>query len=1311
MSLSSGRRTWDEASSPAAVRLAREYEQAWRDSSDLRNRPDPHEFLDAAGGTAEGAGARLALFRADMGLRWESGDRSGAQWYLDRFSDLTEDTIVALIYEEFCLREEDDAKPDPAEYLTRFSQVEEPLRRVLEIHDLVGSGETSTALALSTGGSAGGARSPFPEAGESIGGFVLVEELGRGAFARVFLARERELADRPVALKVTRRGSREPQTLARLQHTHIVPVHSHRVDRASGLHLLCMPYFGRVTLARVLAECRAQEIGSGVALLEVLDRLEPSEPAAGSPQAGRAAVAGRSFARAVAWWGARLAEALGHAHDRGVLHRDIKPSNVLVTADAMPMLLDFNLAREPVADDDPAGGSASLGGTIDYMAPEHLQALAAGTPESVDGRSDIYSLGVVLFEAVTGTRPFAPPRRGASVVDSLLGAADLRRRAVPRAREVEPEIPPALDAVIGRCLQPEPADRYQSAAELAADLEATAVDLPLPHAREPWRSRASGWVRRRRRALAMATSVLLALGAVLLVPLGLLVESAESAKLVKEKLGAAMAAYERGEFHAAKEQLDAVVDLIDHFDKLDVRTYPARLTSVPATFKALAAKLSDVHFGPSLDEMKILARGKAQLADRIAQTRDAADDLFRAGESLRFRLLLGRDDELTGAIQELQRVLKPFYVLEAGDWTKLEHILVLLDQDRRDRLRRDVNELLFFWMAAIAESLSSQRGLAKPGGPPADRTAIATAVAICDHALTFVAPKEPWLALRALLERSATIPERPTTKAPRLFDDHQSREPADVAQEYSALPCFQWALLCLWSEQLNRAIDWMRQAVRLDPGNYWYRYFLAYVEDQGGHTEDAMNQYSTALALEPDSPWILFSRARLYRARGAWSWAIDDLKRARDAFGRAPESRKVQFELGYLYQELGDFARARNHYGRVLDVDSTDEIARAARLNQANIDVESRSIERGRAEYDALLSLAPEDTVVRQSRAILALRLGQAAPAEKDLDVLLDNGFVLKNRSEILGARVLARLLLGRPAEAMRDAEEARRHHPCPAHERLWQRALLAAREHGRLQLIGPDELARLPLGGPRLDADLRAAAKSLIELAAGRSDSAYRAAINGCIILAALGETQLALTAAGQALALSPFSWEAYLVRGRVRLFVGDRAGAMSDVNSGLAIHSDEPALLELRGILRHAAGNPRAAIDDFDWVIARGAVDDVHSHKALALAALGRHHAAAREWSLALRHDPERAESFFGRACAYLETQQWDLALADLEQAASWAQSDPRVEVAVVGGYLRCLKARPDRLPRLLVLAHRALCDAWRSLEGKGRLTAALD
>ncbi len=281
MSVSASRRTWEEASSPAAVRLARDYEQAWRDSKPSDRRPDPQAFLDAAGASAGGPGARLALLRADLSLRWEAGDKAGARWYLDRHTDLSEDTIVALVYEEFCLLEDDDQRPDPASFLARFPEVAPALRRVLDIHGLVGSG-SSMGGSLIGGNGSGEHACEFPEAGQTIAGFSLVEELGRGAFARVFLARERDLADRPVALKVTRRGSREPQTLARLQHTHIVPVHSHRIDKATGLHLLCMPYFGRTTLAQVLADAHKRGTRSGAGLVESLDRLEPQpEGAAG----------------------------------------------------------------------------------------------------------------------------------------------------------------------------------------------------------------------------------------------------------------------------------------------------------------------------------------------------------------------------------------------------------------------------------------------------------------------------------------------------------------------------------------------------------------------------------------------------------------------------------------------------------------------------------------------------------------------------------------------------------------------------------------------------------------------------------------------------------------------------------------------------------------------------------------------------------------------------------------------------------------------------------------------------------------------
>ncbi len=985
---------------------------------------------------------------------------------------------------------------------------------------------------------------------------------------------------------------------------------------------------------------------------------------------------------------------------------------MLVTSDGMPMLLDFNLAREPVTDDGAAADAATLGGTIDYMAPEHLRALAEGGPESVDGRSDIYSLGVVLFEALAGQRPFASPRRGSSVLEALLRAADERSAKRRHPRALEPEVPPALDAIVRRCLEPEPDDRYPSAVELAADLQAVSKDLPLPHSREPWTSRVTGWFRRRRRRLAMASAILVALGASLVAGLGILLDRVDTAKLIQKELDKGLSSFDSGEFDTARKQFDATIELIDHFDNLDLRKYPSRWRGVPTMIKAVADKLKDLHVGPNLDEMQARAIQKRKLAERFAKTRGNADALFQTAERLRFRLLLNRNRELTEASVELQDALAPFFVLTSSDWTKLDHILDLLDPPRLEKLRIEVNELLFFWIVTLDEVLSSS----EPGpGNEARRLrkedGIAKLVVRCDSALAFAEPKEPWRALRARLQHSVEgrrgVPAQPSSRDRPYFEG----EPHVISAEGSALASFQWALLCLHDGQRRRAIQWMRHAVKLEQNNYWYQYFLAYVEDQDGLMDEALNHYTTAMALKPNSPWVRFSRAKIYRSKGAWTDAVVDMNAALDELRGEPEARKVHLELGYLYQELGDFARAREEYEQVTKSDNTDSFARAARLNRANIDVESGAVDRARAEYDALLTLDLSDTAVRHSRALLELRLGQAASAEKDLSALMEMGFELKDPDEIVAARALARLLSGRTAEAVSDAREARRVHPCPAHERLWQRALLAAGQFNELQLERPDAIALLPIGGQRLYADLRAAADGLARLAAGRDRAAFRATLTRSVILAALGKQSEAVAASSRAIALSPFSSYAHLVRARVLSFGGDRVEAARHVDFGLAIRFDEPGLIELHGALLQAGGDPRGAIEEYNRAIAWGALEGVHIRKASALMALRDYGAAVVEWSLALRRDPELPEAFLGRARAHIRLRQWDLALADLEQAASWAHADPEIEVAIAASYLRCLGEHPDRLPRFLTLTRRAASHIWHSLDGRSRLASSLD
>jgi len=1304
MNRSAGRRAWEEASSPAAVHLARTYEQAWRDSDSAAKRPDLRAFLGQAGIATELPGARLALLRADMALRWETGEKVGAQWYFDRYSDLGEDTVVALIYEEFCLREEDRENPDPADYLSRFAQVAVPLGRVLEIHELVGSGTTATVFpSSSANGGASGCAGGFPEAGQTIAGFSLVEELGRGAFARVFLAKERQLADRPVALKVARRGSHEPQTLARLQHTHIVPVHSHRIDAASGLHLLCMPYFGRITLARLLADPKVQEAATGAALVEALDRLEPAGVLPAVRSAGRAALERRSYAQAIAWWGARLAEALDHAHDRGVLHLDIKPSNVLVTSDGMPMLLDFNLAREPVLGDGTAAASASLGGTIDYMAPEHLRALAEGTSKGLDARGDIYGLGVVLFEAITGQRPFSTPRRGASVIDVLHRAADERLCPLPRLRDRFPEVSPAFEAVIRRSLAPHAGDRYQTAADLAADLQAIADDLPLCHAREPWSSRATGWLRRRRLRLATAAAILLAVTVGLAAALGLLIAQSKNYKMVQQEYDLGISSLANGDYDTAERHFGAVPQLVDR-PELSPWGYLAKLRDFRSIGSQLTEQLQEFRSSSDLEALKGHAQEKSSLAERFGRVRRHADALFQAADGLRFRLLLGQGSELTQASNDLQVVLAPFYVLDNADWTKLDYNWEPLDQGRRARLLVEVNELLFLWMAAIDESLASNRDLAEQARMPEDEKAIGRALSICERALVWVEPKGPWRALEARLRAHQAIAGSGLARSEgQMGFLPLAEEPRAATDETSALACYQWGLLCDRDHQAGAAIDWLQRATRLEWNNYWYQFLLAYLEDNAGLVDDALKNYSVAAALKPESPGVRFSRARLYRSKGRWDWAIEDLQKALEQLGGRPEAPQVHLELGYLYQELGNFAGAQSEYQKVIALDQAGTYARAARLNRANIAAESGEVERAHREYDALLALDPHDTAARHSRALLELRLGRAESALADLTTLLEMKSKLRNRDEILAARALALLLLARADLAVADATLAQRLRPSPGHERLRQRTLLAARRPESLQLDRPEDIALLPVGGRRLKLDLRAAADGLDRLARSDHQQAYRASLSRAVILAALGEHGAADAAATRALDISPYSPRSYLIRGRVRAKGGNRQGARDDVERGLSIQFNEPGLLELRGVLRAAAGEPGRALKDYHQAQVSGAFERIHLYKALALVALGRGDAAVAEWSLALRRDPELPEAYLGRARAQMGLARWDLALADLEQAASWANADPGIELGIVVAYFRCLTSRPDRLPRWRALAHRTASDLWGALLAK--------
>lgn len=441
---------------------------------------------------------------------------------------------------------------------------------------------------------------------QQLGVYTLKREIGRGGQGIVYEAHDKTL-NRQVALKVLPfaalldrkqidRFNNEAQAAARLHHPNIVPVFAVGVDR--GVHYYAMQYVEGAPLSVAIQQLTSHFATGYQTNDQVVSKGSTARPgtavdttafpnsanSAGStnsvsspnsesisiwigndsPSQKQYLIGERHF-RHVAQLGAELADGLAHAHELGIVHRDIKPSNLLLDETGKAWIADFGLARIP--NDNTMTGTGDILGTIRYMSPEQ----ARGRNSFVDHRTDIYSLGVTLYELLTLQPVFGSKDREDFMAE--IGIKEPRR-----PRRVNPSIPVDLENIILRAIESDPADRYESAAHLSEDLQRFLQGKPTQAKRATMSDRAFKWAKRHRRLVSMAAMFLILLTGGLATATWLIAKERTKALHSQSETTAALKEKDLS-YQKAQANFEAARNMVD---QLGVQTSEA-LEEIPGT--------------------------------------------------------------------------------------------------------------------------------------------------------------------------------------------------------------------------------------------------------------------------------------------------------------------------------------------------------------------------------------------------------------------------------------------------------------------------------------------------------------------------------------------------------------------------------------------------------------------------------------------------------------------------------------------------------------------------------------------------------